>query len=208
MAGVRHPRFARAFERRAARAEAAGQAALRRELLAGLDGAVVEVGAGTGLSFPHYPAAVRVLALEPEPYLRGRALAAAGAASARVRVVAAVADQIPARDGAFDAAVVSGVLCSVPDPGRALAELRRVLRPGGELRFYEHVRAAGAFGRVQDAAAPLWSRLHGGCRPNRETLMALEGAGFRVRRWRGFQSPTDWRWSPVGPRILGVALRA
>ena len=102
---------------------------------------MIEVGAGNGLNFPHYPADVEELvAVEPEEYLRERAVAAVRTAPVPIRVLDGVAGRLPAGDGSFDAAVVSGVLCSVPDQGSALADLRRVLRPGGELRFYEHVR--------------------------------------------------------------------
>ena len=204
---TRHPLFARFFDRFAARDEQRGQAALRRELLAGLAGLVLEVGAGNGLNFPHFPASVRLLvAVEPEPYLRLRAADAARAAPVPVRVVAGTADRLPLASGSVDAVVVSGVLCSVPDPLAALAELRRVLRPGGELRFYEHVRAGGRLqGRYQDAADLVWPRLMGGCHPNRDTLATIEQAGYRVAACRGFHFPPGARLLPVAPRILGRA---
>jgi SAM-dependent methyltransferase len=204
---VRHPLFARFFDRVAAKDEARGQAELRRELLAGLVGRVVELGAGNGLNFPHYPPAVtEVVAVEPEAYLRERAEHAARSAPVPIVVVNGAADHIPAPDGSFDAAVVSGVLCSVPDPQVALAELRRVLRPGGELRFYEHVRATGGIrGRVQDAADLVWPRLMGGCHPNRDTRAAIEDAGYRIESYRALIFPPGARVSPVAPRILGIA---
>jgi ubiquinone/menaquinone biosynthesis C-methylase UbiE len=206
MSSVRHPLFARCFERLASRNERRGLAELRRELVAGLAGRVLEVGAGTGLSFAHYPSTVtELVAVEPEPYMRERAIEAAGRASIPIRVVEGVADRLPAADAEFDAAVVSGVLCSVPDPNAALAELRRVLRPGGELRFFEHVRAAGARGRYQDAVDLVWPHLMGGCHPNRDTLSAIERAGFRVESCRRFRFPPGAPVSPVAPRVLGVA---
>ena len=114
----------------------------RRRLLTGLTGRVLEVGAGNGLNFPHYPATVtEVLAVEPEPYLRRLALAAARSAPVPVRVVAGTAEALPVPDGAVDAVVASLVLCTVAELDQALAEVGRVLRPGGTLRFYEHVRA-------------------------------------------------------------------
>ncbi len=151
---ISHPLFARMWTLLLSPgAEHAGMAEHRDELLAGLDGRVIEVGAGNGLNFRHYPAAVtEVVALEPEPYLRRRAERAAAAAPVSVTVVAGVADALPAEDGGFDAGVASLVLCSVPDQAAALRELRRVIRPGGELRFYEHVLARGR-GR-RGAAAP------------------------------------------------------
>lgn len=204
---VGHPLFARVFDRFAAKDEERGQAELRRELLAGLSGRVIELGAGNGLSFPHYPAVVdEVVAVEPEPYLRERAAETARAAPVAIRVVEGVAGALPFDDGSFDAAVVSGVLCSVPDVAAALADLRRVLRPGGELCFYEHVRARHPLrGRFQDAADRVWPRLMGGCHPNRDTLGAIERAGFAITRCRGFAFPPGARLSPVSPRILGAA---
>lgn len=179
----RHPLFARVYERFSAGAERRGQTELRERLLAGLTGRVVEVGAGNGLNFAHYPAEVaEVLAVEPEPYLRARAQERAATATATVRVLDGHAEALPLSDGEADAVVVSLVLCSVPDQARALAEARRVLRPGGELRFYEHVvsrRPAKA--AVQRAlTATVWSRVAGGCHLDRETGRAIADAGFAV----------------------------
>jgi ubiquinone/menaquinone biosynthesis C-methylase UbiE len=206
---IHHPFFARLFARFAAKDEERGQAELRRELLDGLVGRVVEVGAGNGLNFPHYPASVEeVVAVEPEAYLRERAADAARAAPVPIRVTGGLAGALPFEDASFDAAVVSGVLCSVPDQDSASADLRRVLRPGGELRFYEHVRASGPVrGRTQDVADLVWPRLMSGCHPNRDTLAAIERSGFRIERCRGFHFPPSARVSPVAPRILGVARR-
>ncbi|HWF74758.1 MAG TPA: class I SAM-dependent methyltransferase, partial [Solirubrobacteraceae bacterium] len=136
----RHPIFARVFDR-LSRAMEREAGAHRDELLAGLHGHVIEVGAGNGMNFGHYPATVeRVVAVEPEPYLRQRAAAAAVDAPVPVTVQEGRAVPLPFADASFDAAVASLVLCTVPDPVGALAELRRVLKPGGELRFMEHVR--------------------------------------------------------------------
>ena len=137
-----HPFFARMWLRLSPRGERRGVAEHRSELLAGLSGRVVEVGCGNGLNFAHYPSEVdEVLAVEPEPTLRAAAADAAARAPVPVRVVESVADRLPADDESCDAAVASLVLCSVPDQAAALAEIRRVLRAGGELRFYEHVQA-------------------------------------------------------------------
>ncbi|MEA2467958.1 MAG: hypothetical protein QOJ57_2084, partial [Thermoleophilaceae bacterium] len=139
---VHHPLFARLYALISPKAEKAGVGDHRREMLDGLAGRVIELGAGNGLNFAQYPESVtEVVAVEPEPYLRSRADEAAAAAAVPVTVVEGTADRLPAADASFDAAVASLVLCSVPDQARALAELRRVLRPGGELRFYEHVIA-------------------------------------------------------------------
>src|ERR1700760_3758636 len=133
-------------------------------MLAGATGRVVEVGGANGINFAHYPPTVtEVIAVEPEPYLRSQAEKAAGDAPVPVRVVTGVADALELEGGSADAVVACGVLCSVPDQSAALAEFRRVLRPGGELRFYEHVRSRRpGFARYQDAAALVWPRLMGG----------------------------------------------
>ena len=201
---VRHPRFARLYARFAPMEDRAGADAYRRELVAGLRGRVLEVGAGTGLSFRHYPATVtELLAVEPEPTMREHAAAAAREATVAVRLVDGTADALPAEDASVDAAVVSQVLCSVPEQARALAELRRVLRPGGELRFYEHVVSPHAGVRALQHAldATVWPRMMGGCRLTRATARAMEEAGFAVRDLRHVRVMI----SPATPHILGVA---
>jgi ubiquinone/menaquinone biosynthesis C-methylase UbiE len=179
----------------------------RRRLLAGLTGQVLEVGAGNGLNFPHYPAAVtKVLAVEPEPYRRRQALAAARQAPVPIRVVAGTAETLPALDRAFDAVVASLVLCTVADPDQALAEIRRVLGPGGRLRFYEHVRATDpGLARWQDRLERPWGWLVGGCHPNRDTVAAINAAGLRLVQLDRFDLPA---MPPLArPHVLGVAER-
>src|SRR5438552_2764881 len=139
-ADIERPRFARMYLKASAGAERRGATEHRRRLLDGLTGIVFELGAGHGLNFPHYPATVtEVIAVEPEPTLRTAATEAAANAPVPVTVLAGVADELPLDDESVDAAVSSLVLCSVRDQDRALAELNRVIRSGGELRFYEHV---------------------------------------------------------------------
>jgi ubiquinone/menaquinone biosynthesis C-methylase UbiE len=204
---VSNPIFARLFDRFAAKDKGRGEDALRRELLAGLSGRVIEVGPGNGTNFEHFPPTVdELLAVEPEPYLRRAAEESARGLALEIRVVAGTAEALPAEDGSVDAVVVAGVLCSVPDQDAALREFRRVLRAGGELRFYEHVRSRRpGFARYQDATALIWPRLMGGCRPNLDTLGTIERSGFRVSSCRGFGFPDGARIYPVAPRILGVA---
>jgi len=206
MALVNNPLFARYLARFGGRNEERGNRELRKEMLAGLSGRVLEVGPGNGLNFPHYPLSVQeVVAVEPEPYLRSRAAEAAAAAPVPIRVADGTADELPAADGSFDAVVVSGLLCSVADPSAGLTEFHRVLRPGGELRFYEHVRSRDAlFAALQQAADLVWPRLMGGCHVQRQTLSTIEQV-FTIETCRGFRFPPGARAWPVAPRILGIA---
>jgi len=206
MAAVKNPVFARYFARFGGRNEERGNRELRREMLAGLSGRVMEVGPGSGLNFPHYPPSVQeVVAVEPEPYLRSRAAEAAAVAPVPILVADGTADELPAADGSFDAVVVSGLLCSVADAPAALTEFRRVLRPGGELRFYEHVRSRDVlFAAWQQAADLAWPRLMGGCHVQRQTRATIEQF-FTITRCRGFRFPPSAFLWPVAPRILGTA---
>lgn len=206
----RHPIFARVYARMSSSIEREGGTDLRRRLLAGLRGRVIEVGAGNGLNFAHYPREVTgVLAIEPEPYLRDAALRSAEAAAVPVEVVDGIADHLPAGDGAFDAAVASLVLCSVPDQRTALREMRRVLRPAGQLRFFEHVRAeTPGLRRVQRVVdATVWPLLLGGCHTGRDTVAAIAAAGFHVERVDRFRFPESGPTTPTIPHVLGVAVR-
>jgi ubiquinone/menaquinone biosynthesis C-methylase UbiE len=207
---VRHPVFARFVAFVSARAEGSEEDAIRRELLAGLTGRVVEVGSGSGPNFRLYPDTVtELVGVEPEDYLRARAEQAAVPVPLPIRMVDALADRLPFEDASFDAAVVAQVLCSVPSQADALGELRRVLRPGGELRFYEHVIARQPrYARFQRLAGRVTPRLCGGCHPDRDTGRAIEAAGFRVDRCRRFLFRNSALDMPVAPRILGVARRA
>jgi ubiquinone/menaquinone biosynthesis C-methylase UbiE len=204
---VENPIFARLFDRFAAKDKGRGEDRLRDELVVGLSDRVVEVGPGNGINFKHFPPTVtELVAVEPEPYLRRAAERTAASMPIAVSVVPGTADQLPLETGSADAVIVAGVLCSVPDVARALAEFRRVLHPEGELRFYEHVRSRrAAFARYQDGIDRVWPRLMGGCHPNRDTLAAIREAGFRIERVRGFGFPAAARAYPVLPRILGSA---
>jgi SAM-dependent methyltransferase len=204
---IENPIFARFFHRFCGRDRGTGERELRRELLAGARGRLVEVGAGNGINFEHYPECVtEVIAVEPEPYLRRQAERAAVEAPVPVWVQPGVAASLELAEDSADVVVVCGVLCSVPDQRAALAEARRVLRVGGELRFYEHVRSRRpGFARWQRWVDPFWSRAMGGCHTDRDTLAAIADAGFRVERCRGFGFPPQARAYPVAPRILGLA---
>lgn len=205
-----HPTFARIYARVAEVSERRGGAEHRRKLLTGLQGRVVEVGAGSGANFRHYPTSVdEVVAVEPESYLRECAERAASGAPVSVSVAHGGADRLPGEAESFDAGVVALVLCTVPDQQSALAELYRVIRPGGELRFYEHVLAhsrwEARFQRFSDAT--FWPRLAGGCHLARDTTTAIERAGFRIETFERFRySPAPFL--PSDPHVLGVARRA
>lgn len=207
---VHHPLFARFYTHVLARNEPAELRAYRDELLAGVAGRVVEVGAGPGANFPHYPATVtEVVAVEPEAYLREQAHAAAAQAPVPVTVLDGIADALPLEDASCDAAVACLVLCTVPDQSRALAELRRVLKPGGELRFFEHVRGRTArmtrWQRLADRT--FWPHLFGGCHTARDTRAAIAAAGFALERQRDVRPDSVPAFLPVAPQTIGVARR-
>lgn len=173
-----------------ARADAAGLARERAALTAGLRGHVVEIGAGTGAMFAHYPATVaRVTAIEPDPAFAARAREAAATAPVPIAVTEGDAEALPLATDAADAALAALVLCSVASVDAACRELARVVRPGGALRLLEHVRSPRRVtGALMDAVNPLWLRVNRqGCRLNRDPLPALARAGFEVEDVAAFQ---------------------
>lgn len=148
----------------------------RRWLVRGAAGRVLDLGTGTGRDLPLLPEGVRAVALDPHPWNLRHARRRGPSAL----LVAARAEALPFKDGAFDTVISALVLCSVDDQPGALAEIRRVLRPGGVLRLMEHVRLRGVLGSLQDLAHPAWKAFTGGCNLNRETGRAVEAAGFLV----------------------------
>ncbi|MGG2461168.1 class I SAM-dependent methyltransferase [Streptomyces sp. RGM 3693] len=204
---VSHPLFARIYPRISDYADAHGSLDHRRELLSGIRGSVVEIGAGTGANFRHYPPEVeRVVAVEPEPRLLDHAVRAATQATVPLEVVPGRAERLPLADASMDVAVTSLVLCTIADVPAALAEVRRVLKPTAELRFYEHVRAQEPrVYRRQRILNPLWRLAGGGCNVTRDTEAAIRRAGFTIETVRRFDFRPNGRSTPASPSIIGTA---
>ena len=180
---------ARLYDRVAEWQERAGFLEWREKLVSGLTGEVVELGAGTGRNLAFYPADVRVLASDYDPVMLEAAKARARAAQADIRLSVADAQRLPFEDGSVDNLVIGLMLCSVPKPDQALAEARRVLKPGGRLRFVEHIRdpKGSVLAHSQDAFNLLWRRISGGCNANRRTAELAKGMGFELEREEYFK---------------------
>jgi ubiquinone/menaquinone biosynthesis C-methylase UbiE len=196
--------FAALYDPLSRRWEEKHGAEIKRKLLANARGRVLEIGAGTGLSFRHYPPVEELVAVDPsEPMLR-RARHRAAELGWEVELVEAPAEALPFEGGSFDTVVSLAVLCTVDDQERALSEIRRVLRPGGRLVFLEHVRSADPkLAGWQDRLERPWGWFAGGCHPNRRTLEAIEAAGFDVIELEREDLPEIPRL--VKPNIMGVA---
>jgi SAM-dependent methyltransferase len=204
---VDHPFFARIWPT-IANHETEQIRALRRENLAGLSGRVLEVGAGIGTNFALYPDSVaQVVAVEPEHRLAVRAHDAAAEAPVPVMVSDAAVEDFSSIEP-FDAVVCSLVLCSVQDPDSVVRQLFSWLRPGGELRFLEHVATGGIRGRLQRLAdATIWPKLAGNCHTHRDTEQSIRAAGFEVDTARVEQTLPAWAPLPVSEFLLGRARR-
>jgi ubiquinone/menaquinone biosynthesis C-methylase UbiE len=174
----------------------------RRKLIDSLDGLILEIGAGTGLSLRYYSQSARVVATEFDTASLVRLRNRVKSAKATVVVAAADAMHLPFPDATFDALVCNLALCTIPDPQRALAEAHRVLKPGAPARFLEHVRGRNPIqAKVQDALAPMWSNFAGGCRLNQDTVTLIHHAGLKIahiERRRGLLLPMVlvWAYSP------------
>lgn len=182
--GTARPVFARWYGVLSRRAERGELGRRRRALLMQASGRVLDLGAGTGESFKHFPAAVsELVALDPDPLMLRQARRRLVEAKMPVRLVRGVGERLPFADETFDTAVVALVLCTVENLDATVAELNRVLRPGGRLLLMEHVRAADqTLAEWQDRLDRPWSWLNGGCHPNRRTIAAVEAAGFRLEQ--------------------------
>lgn len=207
-----HPLFARIWTVMSAHETPLLQR-LRSENLAGLAGRVLEVGAGTGTNFSYYPPTVtQVVALEPESHLAPIAQQAAAGAPVPVTVLQSTMENLPT-DGPgtepFDAVVCSLVLCSVEDPDVVLRQLNSALKPGGELRYFEHVASPGWRGRMQRIAdATVWPRIAGNCHTHRETERAITSAGFIIVTAQHRMTFPSWVPIPVSEVAVGRAVKS
>ncbi|MEO8851334.1 MAG: class I SAM-dependent methyltransferase [Allobranchiibius sp.] len=202
-----HPVFAQVYRLVAAAGERRGYGRLRASVLVDASGRLLILGLGPGHDLSHLPTAVTsVVAVEPDPSMRSLARGRVAACAVPVTVLSADAHDLPLADGSVDAVLCACVLCSVAHPTRALAELRRVLIPGGRLLLLEHVAAPPGHwvGRLQQVLNPMWGRAAGGCSIRRDTMGAVEAAGFDVTDVR---STMVWpNIPPVAPTVLGTAL--
>jgi ubiquinone/menaquinone biosynthesis C-methylase UbiE len=205
-----HRIFAAVYNQLMSGLEKAGVADKRRELLADASGAVLELGAGTGVNLEHYPPEIERLVLtEPDPHM-ARRLRKQAEESGRtgVEVVEAGAESLPFGPDEFDTAVATLVLCTVPDPGAALAEVARVLKPGGRMLFMEHVRAdSHGRARWQDRLNPVQNFFFGGCNLNRPTADTIRSSPLVVDELRADEMPRQ-AGPLVKPMIVGSARRA
>jgi ubiquinone/menaquinone biosynthesis C-methylase UbiE len=195
--------YAATYDRMNRPAEAAGLSDQRQRLLAQASGQTTEIGAGTGLNLPHYPEAVtRLVLAEPDRHMARRLRRRIAAIRPDAEVLDATAAQLPFPDASFDTVVATFVLCSVPDPDAALAEIARVLRPGGRLLFAEHVRSSDPAVAAKQDRRPLPYKLMG-CHPNRATLDTITASPLRVEDVRHGEVPRAPRIER--PLIVGTA---
>ncbi len=203
-----HKWFASIYDSMTARAERTFMKRIREEIVGGARGRVLEVGAGTGANFPYYrDHAEEVIATEPDHFMLDRARRRAEEVVRPIDLRQASAEELPFDDGSFDTVVSTLVMCSVTDPLRALSEVRRVLKPTGEFRLYEHVRYDHAFGAFwQDMITPVWRWFGAGCHPNRDVASFVREAGFEFERLEPIKPvPPIPPFVFVRPHINGVA---
>jgi len=183
------------------RHEGPKERANRQYVVGGSRGRVLEIGLGIGANWRYLPPEVSYVGVEPDPFMLERAERHAREAGRSLQIVDGAAEHLPFEDDSFDTVIATLVFCTVADVPRGLAEIRRVLKPGGEYRFWEHVRPSGAVaGRVFDVIQPAWSWMGGGCHPNRRTVEAIRAAGFELTDVRTFRRA-------VIPEVVGVAVR-
>ena len=199
-----HPIVAAIYDRLDESAERQFLAALRRRLLTEARGRVLEVGAGTGRNFAHYPhpEVKEVVAVEPDPHMRRRAEARVAAAAVPIRLTEGTAESLPVPDGSIDVIVSTLVLCSVDEPDAAIGEWRRVLRPRGSVLLIEHMRSdVPSRARIQDLLTPVWRRIAANCHLNRRSLAAIDRGGFEFHESERLAVGAPW----VQPIVAGTA---
>jgi ubiquinone/menaquinone biosynthesis C-methylase UbiE len=154
---------------------------IRKELIQKVHGQVLEIGSGTGINFPYYKKVDKVIGIEPEPLMREQSLKRAQNSHVPIEVLEVSAEELPFPDDSFDSVVNTLVFCTIPDPIKALQEVKRVCKPNGKVLFFEHVRLNhSGLGRLQDLLTPMWKKLCDGCHLNRNTLELVKQAGFNV----------------------------
>lgn len=199
-----HPWFAALYDPMNRLGERRMMEPLRRRTAGATKGRVLEIGAGTGANFPYYQAVAQLVATDPDPFMLRRARKRGRELGLAAELFQCAGEALPFANAAFDTVVATLVFCSVTDQARALAEVRRVLKPDGTFRFIEHVRAQdGRVARVQDLLTPIWRRCSAGCHLNRSTIAAIAAAGFRIVE-------TQWPPAPLPllPFVTGVAVPA
>jgi ubiquinone/menaquinone biosynthesis C-methylase UbiE len=176
-----HPIFARFYDAYMFPQELWGVRRRRRWVVGQAVGTTLELGVGTGLNFPHYGRVPRLVAIDPDPAMLRRARQRLDQAPVLPALIRGTGEMLPFRTGAFDTVISTLVFASIPNPSAAAAEVRRVLKADGRLRFFEHFRSAQPLlAGFQDAVTPLWRRLFGGCEPNRDVVRILQQAGFEM----------------------------
>jgi ubiquinone/menaquinone biosynthesis C-methylase UbiE len=200
--------FARVYDTAFLLAERRGLRDVRNGLVSQASGRVVEIGAGTGLNLEHYSEDVSELVLtEPDPYMAAKLRQRAKALPLDTSVLEAPAGRLPVDDASADFVVSTLVLCTVNDPGQALAEIARVLRPSGTLLFAEHVRSASPrAARWQDRLNKPWSWYACGCQCNRDTVSGIRAASFQIREIR--DDRLRWISPLIRPLVVGAATTA
>ncbi len=184
---------------------------VRQEVAGGAGGRVLEIGCGNGANFGYYAdGTTDLVATDPDPYMIERAARLAAQLGRPIDVRQAPAEELPFEDASFDTVVSTLVMCTVRDPAKALTEVRRVLKPGGQFRFFEHVRYDYAFGAFwQDLVTPLWRWMGAGCHPNRDTARFIAEAGFQFRQLESLKpEPPLPPMIVTRPCIKGVAAPA
>ncbi|MBI2912406.1 MAG: class I SAM-dependent methyltransferase [Chloroflexi bacterium] len=204
-----HRWFAAFYERMMNGAEKSFMRDVRLDVAGGARGSVLEIGCGPGFNFRYYGDGVtELIATDPDPFMLERARKRAAEVERAIRIEQARAEELPFEDSVFDTVVSTLNFCTIADPAKALTEVKRVLKPESQYRFYDHVRYDHAFGAFwQDLATPVWRWLGAGCHPNRDVAGLVQAAGFRIERLERHKPyPPIPPMAFTRPHILGVAV--